>query len=202
METHDTGASTQASPSQESQDEKAPKVKHASREERTARGKEARKQVPRESHAEFSPEVRLDPIDLLEEQAKSRIPELVPIRYGRMGVSPFTFYRGAALIMAADLASTPDSGLHVQLCGDAHLSNFGMFASPERRLMFDINDFDETSVGPWEWDVKRSPASSTAERPHRAPDRANRRTPLQWSSEMSGALVLRTPLGGVLSKPP
>ena len=119
------------------------------------RGKEARKQVPRESHAEFAPEVRLDPIDLLEEQAKTRVPELVPIRYGRMVVSPFTFYRGAALIMAADLASTPDSGLQVQVCGDAHLSNFGMFASPERRLMFDINDFDETSLGPWEWDVKR-----------------------------------------------
>ncbi len=155
MKTHDTGASTQASPSQESQDEKAPKVKHASRDERTARGKEARKRVPRESHAEFAPDLRLDPIDLLEEQAKTRIPELVPIRYGRMGVSPFTFYRGAALIMAADLAGTRDSGLHVQICGDAHLSNFGMFASPERRLMFDINDFDETSVGPWEWDVKR-----------------------------------------------
>jgi uncharacterized protein (DUF2252 family) len=92
---------------------------------------------------------------LLERQARSRVPELVPIRYGRMLVSPFTFYRGAAAIMAADLASTAQSGLLVQCCGDAHLSNFGVFASPERRLVFDINDFDETLPGPWEWDVKR-----------------------------------------------
>ena len=98
---------------------------------------------------------RADPIDLLEAQAKTRVPELVPIRYGRMLVSPFTFYRGAAKIMAADLAGTPRSGLTVQCCGDAHLSNFGVFASPERRLVFDINDFDETLPGPWEWDVKR-----------------------------------------------
>ena len=103
--------------------------------------------------------MRLDPIDLLAEQAASRVPELVPIRYGRMGVSPFTFYRGAALIMAGDLASTPTSGLPTQLCGDAHLSNFGMFGSPERHLVFDINDFDETANGPWEWDVKRLAAS-------------------------------------------
>ena len=96
---------------------------------------------------------------LLEQQGGSRVPELVPIRYGRMLVSPFTFYRGAALIMAADLAATPRSGLHAQLCGDAHLSNFGVFASPERQLMFDINDFDETLPGPWEWDVKRLAAS-------------------------------------------
>ncbi len=96
-----------------------------------------------------------DPIKLLERQAETRVPELVPIRYGRMLVSPFTFYRGAALIMASDLASTPRSGLTVQCCGDAHLSNFGVFASPERRLVFDINDFDETLPGPWEWDVKR-----------------------------------------------
>jgi len=102
---------------------------------------------------------RRDPIELLEEQAASRVPELVPIRYGRMLVSPFTFYRGAALIMAADLAATPRSGLTVQVCGDAHLSNFGVFASPERRAMFDINDFDETLPGPWEWDVKRLAAS-------------------------------------------
>ena len=95
------------------------------------------------------------PVKLLERQAKTRVPELVPIRYGRMLVSPFTFYRGAALIMASDLAATPRSGLTVQCCGDAHLSNFGAFASPERRLVFDINDFDETLPGPWEWDVKR-----------------------------------------------
>jgi uncharacterized protein (DUF2252 family) len=101
------------------------------------------------------PADRADPIELLEAQAQTRVPELVPIRYGRMLVSPFTFYRGAAKIMASDLATTPDSGLTVQCCGDAHLSNFGVFASPERRLVFDINDFDETLPGPWEWDVKR-----------------------------------------------
>jgi uncharacterized protein (DUF2252 family) len=137
----------------------APTVAHLSPAERKARGKAARTEVPRESHAVFAPEVRLDPVDLLEEQAKTRVPELVPIRYGRMGVSAFTFYRGAALIMAADLAGTPTSGLHAQICGDAHLSNFGMFGSPERHMIFDINDFDETSVGPWEWDVKRLTAS-------------------------------------------
>jgi len=98
---------------------------------------------------------RADPIELLERQASTRVPELVPIRYGRMLVSPFTFYRGAARIMAHDLAATPRSGLSVQCCGDAHLSNFGVFASPERRLVFDLNDFDETLPGPWEWDVKR-----------------------------------------------
>ena len=124
--------------------------------ERAARGKAARAEVPRSSHAVFEPPSRrADPIKLLERQAKTRVPELVPIRYGRMLVSPFTFYRGAALIMASDLAATPRSGLTVQCCGDAHLSNFGVFASPERRLVFDINDFDETLPGPWEWDVKR-----------------------------------------------
>ena len=112
--------------------------------------------MPRSSHAAFEPPPRrADPIKLLERQAKTRVPELVPIRYGRMLVSPFTFYRGAALIMASDLAATPRSGLTVQCCGDAHLSNFGVFASPERRLVFDVNDFDETLPGPWEWDVKR-----------------------------------------------
>jgi uncharacterized protein (DUF2252 family) len=125
-----------------------------------ARGKAARNEVPRSRHGEWKPaEGRPDPIALLEEQATSRVPELVPIRYGRMMVSPFTFYRGAALIMASDLAATPRSGLITQLCGDAHLSNFGVFASPERRLLFDINDFDETNPGPWEWDVKRLAAS-------------------------------------------
>jgi len=121
-----------------------------------ARGKAARREVPRASHAGFEPGgSRPDPVALLESQAASRVPELVPIRYGRMLVSPFTFYRGAALIMAADLAETPRSGFLAQCCGDAHLSNFGLFASPERRLLFDINDFDETLPGPWEWDVKR-----------------------------------------------
>ncbi len=131
-------------------------VPHLTVAERVARGKAARAEVPRSSHAVFEPAAkRADPIELLESQARTRVPELVPIRYGRMLVSPFTFYRGAAKIMARDLAATPRSGLNVQCCGDAHLSNFGTFASPERRMMFDINDFDETHPGPWEWDVKR-----------------------------------------------
>jgi uncharacterized protein (DUF2252 family) len=137
----------------------APAV-HLSVAERAARGKAARSEVPRRSHAVFAPpSTRADPVDLLERQAQTRVPELVPIRYGRMLVSPFTFYRGAAMIMAHDLAATPRSGLTVQCCGDAHLSNFGVFASPERRLVFDVNDFDETLPGPWEWDVKRLAAS-------------------------------------------
>ena len=128
--------------------------------ERAARGKAARAEAPRDSHAVFDPPSdRPDPIGLLEQQAKTRVPELVPVRYGRMMVSPFTYYRGAALPMASDLATTPVSGLAVQACGDAHLSNFGIFGSAERRLMFDVNDFDETLPGPWEWDVKRLAAS-------------------------------------------
>jgi len=115
--------------------------------------------APLESNAEFSPDPKRDPVGLLLGQAASRVPELVPVRHGRMLVSPFTFYRGAALPMAADLAGTPASGLRVQLCGDAHLSNFGAFASPERNLVFDVNDFDETLPGPFEWDVKRLAAS-------------------------------------------
>ncbi|HXW59038.1 MAG TPA: DUF2252 domain-containing protein, partial [Solirubrobacteraceae bacterium] len=135
-------------------------VAHPSRAQRAKLGKRARREVPRSSQGEFSPaRDRADPIELLERQAATRVPELVPIRYGRMLVSPFAFYRGAALIMAADLAAAPRSGLTVQCCGDAHLSNFGVFASPERRLVFDINDFDETLPGPWEWDVKRLAAS-------------------------------------------
>ena len=135
-------------------------VPHLTVAERLARGKAARAEVSRSSHSVFEPSARrADPIELLERQAATRVPELVPIRYGRMLVSPFTFYRGAAMIMAHDLAATPRSGLHVQCCGDAHLSNFGVFASPERRLVFDINDFDETLPGPWEWDVKRLAAS-------------------------------------------
>jgi uncharacterized protein (DUF2252 family) len=129
---------------------------HLTVSERVARGKAARAEVPRSSHGNFEPSSdRADPVELLERQAATRVPELVPIRYGRMLVSPFTFYRGAAMIMAHDLAATPRSGLTVQCCGDAHLSNFGVFASAERRLIFDINDFDETLPGPWEWDVKR-----------------------------------------------
>jgi hypothetical protein len=109
-------------------------------------GKAARQHAPRASHADFDPAPdRADPVQLLEDQARLRVPELVPIRYGRMLASPFAFYRGAAAIMAGDLTSTPDSGLRVECCGDAHLSNFGVFASPDRRLVFDLNDFDETS---------------------------------------------------------
>ncbi len=129
------------------------------RADRVALGKDARAVAPLESHAEFVPGRARDPVGLLLGQAASRVPELVPIRHGRMLVSPFTFYRGAALPMAADLSGTPTSGLRVQLCGDAHLSNFGAFASPERQLVFDVNDFDETLPGPFEWDVKRLAAS-------------------------------------------
>jgi uncharacterized protein (DUF2252 family) len=128
--------------------------------ERAAAGKAARAKVPRSSHGEWKPASRRrDPVKVLEDQAKSRVQELVPIRYGRMLASPFTFYRGAAAIMAMDLANTPQSGLRVQACGDAHLSNFGVFAAPDRRLVVDLNDFDETVPGPWEWDLKRLAAS-------------------------------------------
>src|SRR3954463_2322789 len=129
------------------------------RAERAARAKRQRGITPLACHEEWAPAPDRDPIAMLEEQAKTRVPELVPIRHGRMLVSPFTYYRGAALPMAADLAGTPTSGITVQLCGDAHLSNFGFFASPERHLFFDVNDFDETAPGPWEWDVKRLAAS-------------------------------------------
>jgi uncharacterized protein (DUF2252 family) len=128
--------------------------------QRAAAGKAARAKVPRSSHAAWNPAARRrDPVKVLEDQAKSRVKELVPIRYGRMLASPFTFFRGAAAIMAMDLAKTPQSGLRVQACGDAHLSNFGVFAAPDRRLVIDVNDFDETLPGPWEWDVKRLAAS-------------------------------------------
>jgi hypothetical protein len=140
--------------------EAVPAVTHLSAEQRAKIGKDCRAVAPRSSHAEFRPTPdRPDPVSLLERQATTRVPELVQIRYGRMLVSPFTFFRGAALIMASDLATTPRSGLKAQVCGDAHLSNFGMFASPERTLMFDVNDFDETLPGPWEWDLKRLAAS-------------------------------------------
>ena len=135
-------------------------VEHPTVAERVARGQAARADVPRSAHAEFDPgPKRPDPVALLEGQAKTRVPELVPIRYGRMLVSPFTFYRGAALIMANDLATTPTTDLRAQLCGDAHLSNFGVFGTPERRMDFDVNDFDETLPGPFEWDLKRLAAS-------------------------------------------
>ena len=138
------------------------KVPHLSVDERRALGKEARNRTPPSSHTGWAPATdRPDPVGLLEEQNLTREPDLVPVRHGRMLVSPFTFYRGAAKIMAADLDGTPTAGLNVQLCGDAHLSNFGAFASPERRLLFDLNDFDETLPGPFEYDVKRLAASFT-----------------------------------------
>ncbi len=128
------------------------------RAERYAAGKALRRQVPRSSHAEWAPDPkRPDPISLLEESNKTRLENLVPIRYGRMSESPFAFLRGSAGVMASDLAKTPVSGIQAQVCGDAHLSNFGAFATPERRLIFDVNDFDETLTGPWEWDVKPLP---------------------------------------------
>ena len=147
-----------------------------SRADRVALGKDARAAAPLESHAEFAPAGKRDPVGLLLGQAESRVPELVPVRHGRMLVSAFTFYRGAALPMAADLATTPASGLRVQLCGDAHLSNFGAFASPERNLVFDVNDFDETLPGPFEWDVKRLAASlAVAGRDNGFPAKARRK---------------------------
>jgi uncharacterized protein (DUF2252 family) len=137
-------------------------ITHPSLADRRAKGIDAASSTPPASHAGWQPAAdRPDPVGLLEEQNVTREPDLVPVRHGRMVVSPFTFYRGAARIMAADLAGTPTAGLEVQLCGDAHLSNFGAFASPERRLLFDLNDFDETLPGPFEWDVKRMAASFT-----------------------------------------
>src|SRR5690242_5081698 len=136
------------------------RIDHPSVEERLARGREARRAVPRSSHSGWKPAAdRPDPVALLQEQDRTREPDLVPVRHGRMMASPFTFYRGAAKVMAADLEGTPRAGLDVQLCGDAHLSNFGVFASPERTLLFDLNDFDETLPGPFEYDVARLSAS-------------------------------------------
>ncbi|WP_367322115.1 DUF2252 domain-containing protein [Streptomyces sp. HUAS ZL42] len=135
-------------------------MRHRTPDERAAFGKAARSAAPRSAHGDFTPPPkRTDPVDVIEAQSAKRVPELVPIRYGRMSESPFRFYRGAAAIMAADLADTPRTGIRAQLCGDAHMLNFRLLASPERRLMFDINDFDETLPGPWEWDVKRLSAS-------------------------------------------
>ena len=145
--------------------------------ERTAAGREARQAVPRSGLAEWSPAPgREDPVAILERQAESRSPELVAIRYGRMLRSPFAFFRGSAAVMAADLATQATPGLRVQLCGDAHLSNFGTFAGPDRRIVFDLNDFDETLPGPFEWDVKRLAASIEIAGRHRGfPSQARRR---------------------------
>ena len=167
-----------------------------SRADRAARGKDARAAAPLESHSEFRPGASRDPVGLLLGQGESRVPELVPVRHGRMLVSPFTFYRGAALPMAADLATTPVSGLRVQLCGDAHLSNFGVFASPERRLVFDVNDFDETLPGPFEWDVKRLAASfAVAGRDSGFPAKARRKIAL------AAAEGYRTAMRGFAQEP-
>ncbi|MEA2127569.1 MAG: hypothetical protein QOJ85_460 [Solirubrobacteraceae bacterium] len=139
-------------------------------------GKQARAGTPRSAHAEWAPAAdRRDPVDILEEQARTRVPELVPIRYGRMLRSPLAFFRGAAAIMAADLAATPVTGSRVQLCGDAHLANFGGFAAPDRTIVFDVNDFDETLPGPWEWDVKRLAASFAVAGRERGFDEDSRR---------------------------
>jgi uncharacterized protein (DUF2252 family) len=134
-------------------------IKRLTPAERADKGRQLRTLVPRSSHAEFDPAGRPDPVDLLASQSVTRLPDLVPIRYGRMLASPFAYFRGAALPMANDLSETPATGIAVQACGDAHLANFGLFGSAERRLVFDINDFDETLPGPWEWDVKRLAAS-------------------------------------------
>ena len=171
-------------------------VAHLSHADRVARGKDARTVAPLVSHAEFVPDGSRDPVGLLLEQATSRVPELVPIRHGRMLVSPFTFYRGAALPMAADLVGTPASGLRVQLCGDAHLSNFGAFASPERNLVFDVNDFDETLPGPFEWDVKRLAASlSVAARDN------GLRTKARRGIVLAAAEAYRTAMRGFAQQP-
>jgi uncharacterized protein (DUF2252 family) len=149
---------------------------HLSIEERLASGKALRKEVPRSSHADWSPSKdRCDPVALLEAQNAGRLDWLVPVRRGRMMASPFAFYRGAARVMASDLATTPVTGLRVQTCGDAHLANFGLYASPERELVFDLNDFDETLEGPWEWDVKRLAVSFTIAARHNALDKSGAR---------------------------
>ncbi len=167
----DTGSNSQAGTSKTA----AEPVPHLTLEDRIALGRAARAEVPRRSHAVFVPAAdRRDPVDLLEKQAAERVAELVPIRYGRMLVSPFTFYRGAAAVMAADLAGAPRTGLTSQLCGDAHLSNFGAYAAPDRRLVFDINDFDETLPGPFEWDLKRLVASFAVAGRNRGFDPATR----------------------------
>ena len=128
---------------------------------RRQQGKALRKKVPRSSHGEWAPAAdRPDPIGILQAQDAGRVQRLLPIKYGRMVASPFAFLRGSAAVMAADLAGAPTMGIHAQLCGDAHISNFGVFATPERQLVFDVNDFDETLPGPWEWDLKRLVASA------------------------------------------
>ncbi len=162
-----------------------------------SRGRERRRLVPRLSHAQWAPpQDRPDPVAALEEQAKARVPDLVPIRYGRMGASPFAYFRGAAAAMAWDLAHTPTTDIRVQACGDAHLLNFGMFAAPDRRLVFDVNDFDETLPAPFDWDVKRLAASfAVAARDNGFPDRdahtAARLAVRSYRTEMANYAAMR-----------
>ena len=145
---------------EQTQDQAIEVAPYKSAAERRAEGKALREKISRAGHREWkAPKNRRDPIDILNESNKDRFPNLVPIRFGRMMRTPFAFYRGSAAVMAADLATTRTTGIRVQACGDAHLSNFGGFATPERRVIFDINDFDETLPGPWEWDIKRLVAS-------------------------------------------
>ena len=142
-------------------EEKADKQLMRTRLERKNIGRALRQEVPLSSQGQWTPAAdRPDPVSLLKGQDEGRIEKLIPIKYGRMLVSPFTFFRGSAILMAADLAHTPTTGIEALLCGDAHLSNFGVFATPERRMVFDVNDFDEAFFGPWEWDLKRLAASA------------------------------------------
>src|SRR3954453_17856398 len=157
--TLDISSETTSLDNEAAPDAPAPKVQHFTVEQRVQRGRDARGVAPRSSHADLAPADGRNALALLQAQDASRVEELVPIRYGRMLASPFAFFRGSAAGMAADLAGTPDSGIPVQVCGDAHLANFGGFAAPDRRLVFGPNDFDETLPGPWEWDVKRMAAS-------------------------------------------
>ena len=167
-------------------------VLHFTTAERAARGKAARADVRRSSHAQFEPHAtRRDPVELLEEQGRTRVSELVPIRYGRMLVSPFTFFRGGAYLMAADLAGLPRTGLHAQLCGDAHLSNFGAYAAPDRGIVLDINDFDETLPGPFEWDVKRLAASFAVAGRDRGFDEGTRRSAIMATIREYGEAMAR-----------
>src|SRR5215208_7576293 len=158
-------------------------------EERMAEGRAERESVPLEAHGEWAtPGSRPDPVGILEKQNATRVPELVPIRHGRMIVSPFTFYRGTAAIMASDLSRSPTTGLRVQCCGDAHLSNFGLFAAPDRRVVFDLNDFDETLPAPFEWDVKRLAASVVVAARHNG----HRRKEQQAAARAAAAAYRRT----------
>ena len=162
-----------------------------------ARGRERRSSASRSSHAQWAPPAdRPDPVAVLGEQAKTRVPDLIPIRYGRMMASPFAYFRGAAAPMAWDLAHTPTSDIRVQACGDAHLLNFGMYAAPDRRLVFDVNDFDETLPAPFEWDVKRLAASfAVAARATAVSDRdartAARLAVRSYRTEMAGYATMR-----------